>query len=439
MEQRTDKKIDSNNRLAIFRGDKALWIIVALLLIISVMVIYSSTGSMAYRKLGGDTSFYLMRQLRYIIGCFLLVVVVHLLNVDFYLKRIKWLFWIAVILSLLVYEFGVSYNGARRWLPVPGTGLTFSPSDILKITLPMLLAVRLGRMQKLIRNRRLIPSLTYGGWKRSPKENLKIWNRMTKPILIPICVAVLVVLPVNFSTAALIGFSAFLLLWVARVNVRELGKVILLSVVALIFLVSVMKAFGLGRAETWVNRAENFVTSVFGIEDSSEDGVESSEENFQREQARIAIASGGVIGKGPGNSTQRSQLPHPYSDFAYAFIVEEYGVFGGIVVMFLYLWMLYRAGVIIRRTRNPIYSLVVFGIIIIVVLQAFINICVSIGIFPITGQTLPFISLGGSSLLFTSIALGIVLGISRESNERILEEKREKHRLEKLLAESEEK
>lgn len=417
----------SKRRLAPFRGDKALWIIIVLLYIISILVVYSSTGSMAYRKAGGDTSHYLMRQLMFVILGFLATVVTHLLSVKFLLGWVRRIFGISVILVILAYIIGVTYNDASRWIEIPGIGVTFAPSDMLRLSLAMLLAIRLGSRQSVIGRESLLPSLSYFEWKSSPIRNRNIWNYTTKPILLPIAIAVAVVLPSNLSTAVMIAAASFLILWVGRVNIRQLLRIMVISIIALVVVVSIMKFWGLGRAETWVNRIETFVTSMVGGDsDSKEVGVEASEADFQKEQARIAIASGGVIGKGPGNSTQRSQLPHPYSDFAYAFIVEEYGIFGGIIVLFLYLWMLYRAGVIIRRTRSNTRALVVFGVIITIVMQAFFNICVSVGIFPVTGQTLPLISLGGSSLVLTSVALGVVLSISRESDEHILQERRER-------------
>lgn len=402
-------------RLVLFRGDRALWIIVALLCVISILVVYSSTASMAYREVGGDTSYYVLRQFRFIMMGFFATIVVHWIPPRFYLSMAGLLFWISVTLTLLTYVIGVELNDASRWIRLPIIGLTFLPSDPLKIALMMVLATQIGKRQAIIDKIPILPALTPKQWSLHPHKNLDIFIHTTKKIVLPIAIAALAVMPANLSTAVIIVIVALVVLIVGRVQKAQIWKLILVAFVTMAVVVSVMKVLGIGRADTWVNRIESYVMPIFGGDDALPGSV--PEDEFQKEQARIAVASGGVIGKGPGNSTQRSQLPHPYSDFAYAFIIEEYGIVGGLGVLVLYLWIFYRAGVIMRKNQKPIQSLLVLGLSLIITIQAFVNMGVSVGLIPVTGQSLPLISLGGSSVLFTCISFGMILGISRESDE----------------------
>ena len=207
------------------------------------------------------------------------------------------------------------------------------------------------------------------------------------------------------------------MLFIGRVRVRELWRLIALVVVVMAAAVMVMYMFNIGRSHTWVNR--------LGLGDAlsktEQVQVQNDEDNLQEEQAQIAIASGGITGKGPGNSTQRSNLPHAYSDFAYAFIVEEYGLVGSCLILFLYLCVFFRGIVIFQRCGTALPSLLVLGLSLMITLQALINMMVSVGYFPVTGQTLPLISLGGSSVVFTSLSLGIILGVSRQMKEQSLD------------------
>ena len=402
-------------RLALFRGDRSLWIIIAVLCMVSLLVVYSATASMAYREVGGDTSYYLFRQARFIIFGFFMIIVVHWIDYRSYARYAKVLFRLSVVLVILAYIVGVTLNDAPRWIRIPVVGLTFQPSDILKITLVMVLAQQLGKRQRTISQIPILPALTYGGWKRNPRRNIDIYLNTTQPLLLPVVVACAVVLPANLSTALIIFAVCMIMLWMGRVRKWEIMKLVLLAVCALVLVIGTMRIAGVGRAKVWMSRIENYIQPITGDGDQAAVG-DDGDGDFQKEQAKIAIASGKVLGKGPGNSTQRSQLPHPYSDFAYAFIIEEYGAVGGVVVFVLYLWIFYRTGVIVRRCRRPSPALLVLGLSLIITLQAFVNMAVSVGLMPVTGQTLPLISLGGSSVLFTCISFGMILGISRQSD-----------------------
>lgn len=401
-------------KLVLFKGDRSLWIIIGVLCVVSLLVVYSSTASMAYREVKGDTSYYVLRQLRFLVGGFFMIIVVHWIDYRFFLRYAKIAFRVSILLVGLAYFIGVNFNDASRWIRVPFIGLTFQPSDMLKIALVMVLAVALGKRQGIINRIPILPALTYGAWKRQPQKNLDVFLKTTNSIIMPIFWAAVVVMPANLSTAVIIVLVALVMLWVGRVRPSQLGKLIWVAFICLVLIVGGMKLLGVGRADVWISRVESFVLPLTGAE-TEVDGKRATDE-FQKEQAKIAIASGGAVGKGPGNSTQRSQLPHPYSDFAYAFIIEEYGALGGAVIFLLYLWIFYRCGIIVRRCTRPAGALLVLGLSLTITFQAFINMMVSVGLAPVTGQTLPLISLGGSSVLFTCISLGMILSVSRETD-----------------------
>lgn len=407
-----------SRKLSLFRGDRSLWIIIAVLCVVSMLVVYSATASMAYREVAGDTSHYLFRQARFIILGFFIIIVVHWIDYKSYARYGRFLFKVSLVAVALAYVMGVTFNDAPRWIRIPVIGLTFQPSDMLKITLVMVLSGQLGARQSIINRIPILPALTWGGWQRNPRKNFDIFMKTTRPLIMPIFLAAAVVLPANLSTALIMFLVSIVILITGRVRKREIVRLCVGSLVALALIIGVMKVFDIGRAGVWVSRLTTYVEPLVGLGGGAinADGT-INDDDFQTQQARIAIASGGFFGKGPGNSTQRSQLPHPYSDFAYAFIIEEYGIFGGMVVLTLYLWIFYRAGVIVRRCNRPSAGLLVLGLALSITTQAFVNMAVSVGLLPVTGQTLPLISLGGSSVFFTCIAFGMILGISRQSDE----------------------
>lgn len=407
-------------KLALFKGDSALWIIIAVLCVASLLVVYSSTVSMAYRDAGGDTTRYLIRQAWFMILGFAVIIVVHRIPYRWYSRFSKPLFWFSVILVLLALFVGETRNEASRWLPIPVFG-RFQPSEVLKISLMMLLATQLGRRQKIIDRIPILPSFSTSKWRANPQKNIDIFERTTRPLVLPIYIACIVVFPSNLSTALIMFFVSMVVFYVGRVRFKELFRLAAITTAVLVLVIGSMKVMGVGRADVWITRVENFVLPKFGVQ--MEKTPKQIAEDFQTEQAVIAIASGGPFGKGPGQSTQRSQLPHPYSDFAYAFIIEEYGAVGGVVIFLLYLWIFYRAGVIVRRCQRKGPSLLVLGLSLSITVQAFANMMVSVGLAPVTGQPLPLISLGGSSIIFTCIAFGMILGISRESDHELAQEK----------------
>jgi len=220
-------------------------------------------------------------------------------------------------------------------------------------------------------------------------------------LIIPVLIVTGLILPADFSTAALVFMSSIVLMYIGRVRVQHILAVVGVGVVALtIFVLVMMVSSDGGRVGTWKNRIETFISGE-------------SEGSFQSNQAKIAIASGGLTGKGLGHSVQRNILPHPYSDFIFAIIVEETGVAGALLVIFVYLVLFYRTSVIVRKSNRVGPALLVAGMMILMVLQAFVHMSVSVGLLPVTGQTLPFISMGGTSLLISSVQMGIILSVSR--------------------------
>jgi len=295
---------------------------------------------------------------------------------------------IAVPLLLATLLFGVDVNNAKR------SFLGFQTSDLAKMALIMYLAKRLASRQEDIRN----------------------FKKTLLPMYIYIVLVCVLILPANFSTAAILFVVCMLLLFVGRVSFRQLSGLCAITLVAGVALVGSL--YGLQkvgvnnvvtqRAETWVNRVDRF------FEDNPEKN--SLGENYQVIQAKIAIGTSGFFwGKGPGNSVQRNFLPHPYSDFIFAIIIEEYGVLiGGIVVLFLYINLLYRTILIVRKCDKTFPAFLVMGLSLSVVFQALVNMAVAVGLMPVTGQPLPLISMGGTSMLFTGAAFGIILSVSRE-------------------------
>ena len=400
-----------------FSGDRVLWVIIAILSIASLLVIYSSTASMAYRKAGGDTAHYFLQQLKFIVLGFAAMIAVHRIDYQRYARPrfLSFVFVTALLFMLLTFFVGVNLNSASRWIRIPLIGVTFQPSDFLRIAPIAILARQLAKRQTNIHRMPLLPALTLRGWRKNPDKNFNILTNITIPVLGPIVIACAAIFISNFSTAAITFCTCLIMLYVGRVRVRELWR-----------LVALVYAFNIGRSHTWVNR--------LGIGDmmskTEQVKAQGEDDDLQQEQARIAIASGGLMGKGPGNSTQRSNLPHSYSDFAYAFIVEEYGLIGASLMLFLYLCIFFRGIVTFRRCGTAFPGLLVLGLCLMITFQAICNMLVSVCLFPVTGQTLPLVSLGGSSIVFTCLALGLILGISRQVKEESLDRPRKESLLE---------
>jgi len=371
------------------KGDRIIWIVVLILLVISLLSVYSSTGSLAYQHRAGNTFFYLFRQLKFILLGLMIIFFVHLIPYKVFSRVSVFALYLAVPLLLLTLIAGTNINDATRWLEIPGTGLTIQPSDFAKIALVMFIAKVLSVNQ----------------------NNIRDFKGVFLKISLAIVVTCVLILPANLSTAAILFLTAFSLMFVGRVPLKYLGLMVFTGVVALSLFIGVALLLdNEGRVSTWKNRIEAY--------------IHGEGDNYQSDQAKVAIVQGGFFGKGPGNSTQRNLLPHPYSDFIYAIIIEEYGsLIGGILVLALYLWLFFRAGLIIRRSRSTYGAFLAFGLSMGLVLQAFVNMAVAVGLVPVTGQTLPLVSMGGSSIFFTSMATGMILSVSWGTREKEGKEK----------------
>jgi len=366
-----------------FKGDRVIWTVIAILFCISILAVYSSSGTLAYKYQGGNTLYYIMKHSFFLILGIFITFLFHKIPYRYFAGLAQIGYLTSIVLLALTLILGVTRNSAARWLTLPGIGIDFQTSDVAKLALLMYVA--------------RILSINQGS-----KEELKA---AFKPIMISAGIICGLILPANFSTAGLLFGTVFILMIIGRIDKMRLVGSVGAIVVAFILFLLVASAFPeKSRVATWHNRIENFLSGE-------------SDENFQADQAKVAIASGGLFGKGPGNSIQRNFLPHPYSDFIYAIIIEEYGIAGGILVLVLYLYLLWRAGVIVARLNRTFPAFLVIGLTMIMVFQALINMAVAVNLFPVTGQPLPFVSMGGTSILFTSIAFGIILSISRSIDE----------------------
>ncbi|MFI3267245.1 MAG: FtsW/RodA/SpoVE family cell cycle protein [Rikenellaceae bacterium] len=395
-----------------FKGDLAIWMMMLLLCLISILVIYSSTASMAYSVRDGNTSYFLTRHIMVIAVSVGIAMIVQFINFKFYYRFAKLIFYTSLAALILTFFNGATFNDESRWIMV--FGLTFQPSDFVKITLVMLLSKELAKRQVIMDNIRIIPPFWIKKEKQNKKQNLEILRKVTIPILLPIAISVVVIMISNLSTALLVAFTAFVLMIIGRVRIKELLRLIVLATGLLFLIVGIMFISGKGRVDTWVSRIESFVS---GTDVESVDPNDMDEQTFQKYQAQIAVASGGITGVGPGNSTQRSSLPHSYSDYVYAFITEEYGSIGALIVLLLYFSIFYRAMIVLKRCKTAFPALLIIGLSFTIAIQAMLHMMVSANVGPVTGQTLPLISWGGSSILSTCIAIGMIQGVIRRVKE----------------------
>jgi cell division protein FtsW len=375
------------NLFSYFKGDKVIWMIVVLLSLLSLLAVYSSIVTLAYKHHSGDTEYYLFKHGKIILLGMILMYFTHKIRYT-YFSRISQILLI-VSLPLLLYTLagGTNLNNADRWIAIPGTGLTFQTSDFAKLALLMYLGRVLSHNQ----------------------NELKDFKKVLIKVMAPVAVVCLLILPANFSTAALLFTTCCILMFIGGVPLVHIGKVAGIAVAGFALLILLGAAFpkALPRLDTWKSRIVNFVTGNEAVND---------DKNFQSNQAKIAIATGGVMGKGAGNSTQRNFLPHPYSDFIYAIVIEEYGsIIGGLGITMLYLILLFRGIRVATKSKKTFGALLAFGLSFQLVFQGLINMAVAVNLFPVTGQPLPFLSMGGTSLLFSSIAVGVILSVSRET------------------------
>lgn len=353
------------------KGDPVIWGITLLLAILSILVVYSSTSSLAYRKMQGNTEHYLIKHASLMVVSLVAMWIVHRVDYRYFTGIARIALWVSVPLLVITWRYGITVNEASRWINIPIINKAFQPSDLAQLALIVRIASILAKNQSNIGDiqKVLLPILAWCG---------------------TICGLIALT---NFSGALLLLFTCILLMYFGRVPIKYLTLLVLAAI-----LVAGLALLVGQRGKTVLSRIHAF---------------SQQELPFQTEQAYIAIATGGLYGKGPGKSTQRNFLPYAYADFIYAILVEEYGLVGGIMVMLLYLVLLYR-GIRITTTNAKLYtSLLSIGLSFLIGIQALVNMGIAVGLGPVTGLQLPFISMGGTSLLFTGISLGMILSASR--------------------------
>lgn len=392
---------NANNLISKTKGDRVIWALVVLLTLVSLLAVYSATGSLAYKNYRGNTEIYLFKQIAFILAGIMVIYFAHLVNYTFYSKAAKIAFLISLPLLFYTLFFGVKMNEGSRWIRLPLINMTMQTSDFARLALFMYLARLISKKQDVIKD----------------------FKKGYLPILAPVVVTCALIAPANLSTALLLGASCLLLMFIGRVSTRHILITIGVALIPIVFLISAAvirhgkeksedavvattksSSSLFGRVDTWIGRMESF---IYG----SRDDINS--DAYQVNQAKIAIAKGGVFGVGPGNSTTRDYLPQAYNDFIYAIIIEEYGLMGGAFIMFIYLVFLYRCIRIYKRCPFAFGAFLALGLSFTLAIQAVANMAVTVNLFPVTGVTLPLVSMGGTSFIFTCLAIGIILSVSR--------------------------
>ncbi|WP_208603049.1 FtsW/RodA/SpoVE family cell cycle protein [Pedobacter steynii] len=363
------------------KGDRWIWLIIILLSLISILTVYSATGTYAYKVGKTVEKVLLTKHLIFVIIGVGMIYVAHLLDYKYYAGISKILMIITIPLLFYTAIFGASINEASRWVKIPVIGLTFQTSDLAKLALITFLARMLTKKQ----------------------ENIKDVKEAFIPIMGSVCVVFALIAWANLSTAIMLFGVSILLLIIGRISIKQISIVCAGGAVLLLLIV-----FLGPRSGTYKSRVNAFLHPE----------KQNSDKTYQADQSKIALATGGVFGKGPGNSTQRNFLPHPYSDFIFAIIVEEYGLMGAITVIVLYLVLLYRCVRIVTQSPKAFGALLAAGLSFSLTIQAFANMAVAVGLGPVTGVPLPLVSMGGTSMIFTSIAFGIILSVSRDVEEK---------------------
>jgi cell division protein FtsW len=391
------------------KGDKVIWALVVLLALISMLVVYSATGSLAYKNYKGNTEIYLFKQVAFIILGIGIIYFAHRVNYVIYSKIAQLLFLLSIPLLIYTLFFGLSMNEGSRWIRLPIIGMNLQTSELAKLSLFMYLARLISKKQDVIKD----------------------FRKGYLPLITPVGIICLLIAPANLSTALLLGASCMLLLFIGRARTKHLLLTVGVVLIPVLFLIiaavishksgdesaEVKKEPGsklTARVATWISRVEHF---IYGGKSADDDDA------YQVNQAKIAIAKGGFLGVGPGNSTQRNFLPQAYNDFIYPIIIEEYGLVGGAFIVFIYLVFLFRSIKIFRRCPFAFGAFLALGLSFTLAIQAIANMAVSVNLFPVTGVTLPLVSMGGSSFLFTCLAIGIILSVAR--NVEQLEGKKE--------------
>jgi cell division protein FtsW len=367
------------------KGDRVIWAIVFLLSLLSILVVYSSVVTLAHKYKQGNAEAFLFKHTFLIICGIGIMYVIHKLKYTVFSRVAQIGIFLVIPLLLFTLLKGVSAGEASRWIAIPGLGLTFQSSDVAKIILLIFVARTLTLKQ----------------------SQLDDFKSLFKFILLPVGFICLLIFPANFSTAALLFVNCLFLMFVGGIRLKFIGYILgaCVGFALLLGIIIYQLPDLIPRGATWKARIENFSKG-------------DAKNNYQSDQAKIAIATGGVIGKGPGNSTQRAFLPQASSDFIYAIIIEEYGLITGTMMLFLYMILLFRGIRILRDSEKRFGGLIAVGLSFSLVFQALINMAVAVNLFPVTGQPLPLVSMGGTSVWFTCISIGIILSVSRSNEEK---------------------
>ena len=385
------------------KGDRIIWAIAALMAIFSFLPVYSAASNLAYIGSGSNTFNYFIKHFVHLFLGFSIIYGVHKIPYRYFRGLSMVMIPVVLILLIITMLQGTLIGGANasRWIRVPIVGFTFQPSTLSALVLMVFVARYLSKV----------------------KEEVVSFKASILPLWVPVFVILALILPANFSTAALIFSMVILLTFLGGYPFKYLAVIIGTGLLVLTFFVLTAKAFPNlmpNRVDTWTSRISNFMDA------------EVTQEDYQIEKAKIAIATGGVQGLGPGKSVQKNFLPQSSSDFIFAIIIEEYGLIGGMLLLFLYLWLLFRIVIVAQKSDTVFGKLLTIGVGIPIVFQALVNMGVAVELFPVTGQTLPLISSGGTSIWVTCLALGIVLSVSvKRTAEKTLENE-EQHPLEIL-------
>jgi len=370
------------------KGDRLIWAIAALLAIFSFLHVYSAASNLANLSVDGSTFNYFVKHFVHLFLGFVIIYGVH--RVPYRYFRGLSMVMIPVVLVLLIVTMlqGNTIGGANasRWIRVPLVGFTFQPSTLAAVVLMVYVARYLSKI----------------------KDKQVAFKETILPLWTPVFIVLALILPANFSTTAIIFTMIVVLAFLGGYPIKYLGIIIGSGLLVLTLFILTAKAFPdlmPNRVDTWTSRIENFLNG------------EDTEEDYQIEKAKIAIASGGIQGVGPGKSIQKNFLPQSSSDFIYAIIIEEYGLIGGLFLMVMYLWLLFRIVIVAHKADTIFGKLLVIGVGLPIVFQALINMAVAVELFPVTGQTLPLISSGGTSIWMTCLAVGIILSVSAKRQE----------------------
>ncbi|MVO08668.1 cell division protein FtsW [Flavobacterium sp. TP390] len=390
--------------VARLRGDKVIWAIVFLLALISFLPVYSASTNLVYVIGKGSTMGYLVKHLGHLFLGFAIIYFVH--KVPYHYFRALSIFGIPLVIVLLLYTLfqGTTIGGANasRWIQIPFVGVSFQTSTLAFTVLMVYVARYLAKVSD--------KEYTF-------KESfLELW--------LPVFGVLVLILPTNFSTTALIFSMVCMLIFVGYYPLKYLATVMGLGIAALLLFLLLAKAFPtnklFSRVNTWGNRIERFLDD------------KPNEDDYQIEKAKIAIASGGIYGLGPGKSVQKNFLPQSSSDFIFAIIVEEYGLLGAVGILFLYLLLFFRFIINAQKAPTLFGKLLIIGLGFPIVFQALINMAVAVELLPVTGQTLPLVSSGGTSIWMTCVAVGVILSVTKKEAEVALDEAEKKKREEAL-------